>query len=125
MFKVEQRVWHTQHRCFYKLIEEDYEIIGAFRAIRENDNKNTYSIDSDYLHQTAQTMFEALGYEYVVDTKNKRITYKYRNSLEIIFSLIDKEVWLERLDDTSGEYILEIPVHLAIHQKMIEEGYIK
>jgi hypothetical protein len=118
MFKVGDRVWNKKKKCLDRVQEVMYE-----SYVLESDIR--FTVGEQDLHQTAQTMFEELGYDYENDIKNERIIYKWKDSLEIIFSLKEKEVWLERIGDTSGEYILEIKEHLAIHQKLIELGWIE
>lgn len=117
-FKVGDRVWNKKKKCLDTVQEVMYE-----SYVLESDIR--YAINEKQLHETADSMFEKLGYEKDNDIKNERIIYKWEDSLEIIFSLKEKEVWLERIGDTSGEYILEINEHLAIHQKMIEMGWVE
>ena len=120
MFKVGDRVWLINDKS-----------IAIIKMITKPHSTQYYMKDmqgfwfEDEITQSAQTMFEELGYEKEEDLKNERIIYKWEDSLEIIFSLKEKEVWLERIGDMSGEYILEINEHLAIHQKLIELGWIE
>lgn len=121
-YKVGDRVWFNHNKEYVKVVATP-PIKGI--VICQFDNGQHHKISIDDLHETADSMFEALGYEKEEDLKNDRIIYRWRDSLETIFSLKEKEMWLERIGDMSGEYILEIKEHQAIHQKLIELGWIE
>ena len=120
MFKVGDRVWLKEQKK-----------VAEISLITKPHSTQYYMKDmqgfwfEDEITQSADSMFEELGYEKEEDLKNDRIIYRWRDSLETIFSLKEKEMWLERIGDMSGEYILEIKEHLAIHQKLIELGWIE
>ena len=129
MFKVGDRVWWTKYKILCEVADIKYSENGTpFEWIIDTPGFKGIRFDLfriKEITQTADSMFEELGYEKEEDLKNDRIIYRWRDSLETIFSLKEKEMWLERIGDMSGEYILEIKEHLAIHQKLIELGWVE
>lgn len=124
-------IWHTQHKCFYTLLGEEYDIIGAYRATREDDKLNVYTIDSDYFHETAKEMFEKLGYDLDVDVEDGEITYiKVSDSRTatyfVDFYLDDKSYYAYGF--AKGHDInnpIDMEMHKAIDQQLKELRWVE
>ena len=127
-FKVGDRVWVKEHK--------KYGVIESIGITTKNGCEIPYyTLDSGFnyldedLNQTAQTMFEALGYEKKLEDSSY-IIYNYHNYEDgyITELRIDKEKNKYKLTNFTnnnqafsawGDKLL----HLAIHQKMIELGW--
>ena len=126
-FKVGQRVWSKEYKEFATVVDDSY-----FETCRiKFTDGEVHSIFNIDLHQTADDMFEELGYEdkshttkgwfliekdfgsYIEEIRIDLLTGDYKKSR--IFSE-DKMMW-------SGTFTKE--EHLAIHQKLIELGRIE
>ena len=130
-FKVGDKVWFNQNREYVKVVgTPPYKNTIICRL---NDNEN-YIIDINDLHETAQSMFEALGYEedyipyYCGHKENKtklllsKIPYEDDRKEIIMFNLCGKDYQTYGI---SGTALLITPqLHLAIHQQLIELGWV-
>jgi len=127
-FKVGQRVWSFVHKKIMWVSE--IRSTGCFLADNEKLLINYYH-SNDEFHQTADDMFEELGYS-TVSEDSSYIIYNYHNyEDEYITELrIDKEKNKYKLTNFTnnnqafsawGDKLL----HLALHQKMIELGRIE
>ena len=129
MFKVGDRVWNKKKKCLDTVQEVMYESYVLKSDIR-------FTVGEQDLHQTAQTMFEALGYEedyipyYCGHKENKgklllsRTPYENDERKEIImFNLYSKDYQTYGISGTALH--IDNDLHLAIHQKLIELGYLE
>ena len=114
MFKVGDRVWSYIYNKYMWVNEVTSS--GCFLADDEKLLINYYHSNCEF-HQTAQTMFEALGYDECEKTLNTLVYIS--NRFTITFDTINKEYWHD--NDKS----ISVEEHLAIHQQMIELGYIE
>jgi hypothetical protein len=135
-FKVGQRVWDTAKKEFvtFKKVSEEHSL-STVAVIERDDFLPHLSGLCHYplhlLHQTADDMFEKVGYEKKLEDSSY-IIYNYHNyeGGYITELRIDKEKNKYKLTNFTnnnqafsawGDKLL----HLAIHQKMIELGYIE
>jgi hypothetical protein len=128
MFKVGDRVWSYRYNKYMWVNEVTSS--GCFLADDEKLLINYYHSNCEF-HQTADDMFEELGFEKIKE-----------DSRYIIYSLHCYEqgfITELRFDKDKNKYILTnftnnnnmfagtftTDLHLAIHQKLIELGWIK
>jgi hypothetical protein len=128
MFKVGDRVWSYRYNKYMWVNEVTSS--GCFLADDEKLLINYYHSNCEF-HQTADDMFEELGYR-TVSEDSSYIIYNYHNYEDgyITELRIDKEKNKYKLTNFTnnnqafsawGDKLL----HLAIHQKMIELGWIE
>ena len=143
MFKVGQEVWikdSKKKNTIIKIVESGftkvtlYELENSKATLYELDN---YSIhDKSDLHQTADDMFEALGYEsYYASATDMFVYHKVddllRAVLKIYIPRFDSDdygyqkVAINHINNHKWNCDISIGEHLAIHQKLIELGYIE
>ena len=121
MFKVGKKVWIV----WYKRYATIKKVLGCLFEIEEDDyfkEGKTFSLNE--LHQTADDMFEALGFEkseplaHIIKYQHKNDGYIfniYFNMSKQIYSFEDNN---KRIMGVNGDE------HLAIHQKLIELGWL-
>ena len=119
MFKVGDRVWHKylNEFCFiHKVVEESkgYYIYDSKHSPFARFDKE------DNLHQTAQTMFEELGFTKEIDSKYDEV---YSNHYGTV--IFDTNSYVILMNDKKVSPVINIKIHLAIHQQMIEKGWIE
>ena len=115
-YKVGDRVWAKEH----------YNIPKGFYIIRnftnngffiENENGISGSVFILGIHETADSMFEELGYE---KSTNSAYAKYHKHNIKITF-----------VNDVNGKMVSGVPaiitpqLHRAIHQKLIELGWIE
>lgn len=119
-FKVGQRVWAKEH----------YNIPKGFYTIRnftnngfyiENENGIGGSVFVFGIHQTADSMFEELGYE--MFNKGAQLIFKNKQ-YQIVFDKVFEGYYIDRLVGNIETFI-NTQLHLAVHQKLIELGWIE
>jgi len=124
MYKVGQRVWVKSLKCF-GVVEsiQEYQTTNDLAtlttqelcyAVIFDDGKGTIFKKTE-LHETADDMFEKLGYTKREEQGNI-ITYK-NTRFTIAFDREHKEYWHD------NETSITIDEHLTIHQKGIELGW--
>ena len=131
MFKVGQKVWNKDSKkknTIIKIVESGftkvtlYELENSKATLYELDN---YSIhDESDLHQTADDMFEALGFERNEPLAHL-IRYTHNNDgyiININFNLSKQVYYVDNQNGTACGILKE--EHLAIHQKLIEFGWL-
>ena len=108
MFKIGDRVWVRALKRYFKMTR----------------------IDKD-IHQTAQTMFEALGYEKDNDVPSGFISYakisKNGDKYYVMFRLDEKRFVIGLMKPkVPNAFICWVSpqLHQAIHQQMIELGWL-
>ena len=106
MFKVGDKVWNIKDKCIDTIKQVMYE-----SYVLESDIR--FTVKEQDLHQTADAMFEALGYQIGIQENENKY---YNGNSTLTFS--DKHLW-------TNTNIISIDLHLAIHQKMIELGLIE
>lgn len=119
MFKVGETIWDIEKKRYLKITEIDLDLLIC---------GDSYILSKN-AHQTAQTMFEALGYEKGLDFPDRIINYEKFDGKGY-----GKYISFDSLaeDYICGEIIPKVPQpeivrvskeeHLAIHQQMIEMG---
>lgn len=113
MFKVGQRVWSNKHDDF-KTIKTEMEPDGLYNF---TDNEWAYK---QQLHETADDMFEKLGFEKYED----EYAVIYTGVVVVIFDKYYKRYFVtDKIREGAGDIIP--PLHQAIHQKLIEMGEIE
>jgi hypothetical protein len=118
MYKVGDRVWIKDMKEFGTILEikgDDY----------HSDLKNGIDFSHfDNIHQTADDMFEELGWlhneEYAPASGRKIDKYYYKGGNFITF---EPNANVKTICGVPN--ILSLEEHLAIHQKMIEMGWIE
>lgn len=124
-FKVGQRVWSKEYKELATVIDDSY-----FETCRikfdDGDEHSVFNID---LHQTADDMFEKLGFE-------KKIINGVTNYIkELIYVGGQRKIafynnskgystTIDRWGEANLSAVTSIPEHQAIHQKLIELGWI-
>lgn len=123
-FKVGQRVWIKDMKEFGTIVE----IKGdGYHSDLEGGIDFSHF---DNIHQTADDMFKELGYHIIKNDKDY-LTYKTIYNYSIQFYKFNKEYFVGMYDDvfnqnTEGELCsITLDEHQAIHQKLIELGWIE
>ena len=120
MYKVGDRVWIKDMKEF-----------GTIQEIKgddcHSDLKNGIDFSHfDNIHQTADSMFEELGYEKKSNVKGILLTYRNNADIIIDFDLIEKSYAVYYYEGDNLIYTeINTQLHLAIHQKLIELGWIE
>jgi len=140
MFKVGDRVWVIDDKKYATItaIEKRNEYNTFIYIDIDNDNYKGYWRFDCQLRQTAQTMFEALGYEYngrydnddyvttvyskVKDGLLYRIGFHEDSKKYSLSCSKDGDVIVTEFFDFEN---ITTQLHLAIHQQLIEKGWIK
>ena len=126
MFKVGQRVWIVEEKKYAKITKVDditfFDKV-AYDIEIENDDYTGYWRFGIALHETADDMFEKLGYEKKIK-ESTCLTYNNKN-LWVEFDLDSKSylVWEDWCSGLNAFNVLP-QLHLAIHQKLIELGWV-
>jgi hypothetical protein len=123
MFKVGQRVWVKPSKQFGKV--EEYRVLGQYIV----DGSNFHFRD---LHETADDMFERLGYERDNDAPYGFISYskilKNGDKHYVTFRLEEKQyvigLMIPKVPNAFVDWA-DTQHHNAIHQKLIELGWIE
>jgi len=118
-FKVGQRVHNNSEGYFCEIFSIRKEYCNV-----KNKEGNLVSVLLSDLHQTAQSMFEALGYE-----KSKPlahiIKYRYKNDGYIFNIYFNMSKQIYSFEDNNKRILgVNLDVMLAIHQKLIELGWL-
>ena len=111
MFKVGQRVWVKSDKCFG--VVKSIDVYGIYYNISFENSPLGKTTTINDLHETADDMFEKLGFE---KSKIYENLYVKDNDEMVEFYLEDKCYW-NSFPHISPE------LHLAIHQKGIELGW--
>lgn len=114
-FKVGQRIWIKDMKEFGTIVEIKGD--GYHSDLESGIDFSHF----DNIHQTADDMFEELGFKKSV---NDGIKLAYSNGLfAVVIDIKDKTYTFS--DRTNTAFYLDLDLHLAIHQKLIELGYIE
>jgi len=136
-FKVGDKKWWTTYNVFCEIVDIKYdENSKPFEWIVDTKGLKGIRFDLfriEELHQTADDMFEALGYEPTM-ASNNMVTYEfddggYIKEIEFLKYPIPhirlKEYEEYNDNNPQGQFSCYIDLHQAIHQKMIELGWIE
>lgn len=131
-FKVGQRVWCKQLKRFGIVERDTLDTINHeyYLSINIENSPLGLPIKVEDLHETADDMFKELGYHIIKNDKDY-LTYKTIYNYSIQFYKFNKEYFVGMYDDvfnqnTEGELCsITKEEHQAIHQKMIELGWIE
>jgi hypothetical protein len=118
MFKVGQRVWVITEKKF-----DTIEVLSIYTCILKS-GRVMFNID---LHETADDMFERLGYkEEIQIVKNKETGIKYKDkTYEIEFDFGFEGYFIDIIaNDFDYDMFIKPQLHLAIHQKLVELGWV-
>ena len=107
MFKVGDRVWDKKKKCLDTVKQVMYE-----SYVLESDIR--YAINEKQLHQTAQTMFEELGFSKSPNSKELYIVV-----MDYVEFDLETKTYLTSIENITPQ------LHQAIHQKLIELGWIE
>jgi hypothetical protein len=123
MFKVGQRVHNNKEGYFCKI-----DNIGDDNTtwVTHDDGVDALVLVKD-LHETADDMFERLGYKKEIQiVKNKETGIKYKGkTYEIEFDFGFEGYFIDIIaNDFDYDMFIKPQEHLAIHQKMIELGWV-
>jgi hypothetical protein len=132
MFKVGDRVHNNKEGYFCTILDIKETTNWAWV---EKDNYDLINVNVNDLHQTAQTMFEALGFALMnqsikganyLQIKDCEIyPYNKDDKIQIVFyKEVEGYVVRSPLSDINGDIVIKLELHLAIHQKMIELGWL-
>lgn len=134
-FKIGQRVWSKTFKDFAIVIDNSYELTSKIK-FDNFDNNEDYSITvfNIHLHQTADDMFEELGYNpYTLCLNDDLVGYQWHDkdfndhTIRNIMFYKDK-TWNIFQDNICKAIVFDRPTikeHQAIHQKLIELGWIE
>jgi hypothetical protein len=137
MFKVGDMVWLNDDKKYAKITKVDditFSEKVAYDIEIKNDSYKGWRFDCQ-LHQTAQAMFEALGYmPYTLCQNDELIGYQWQDketfndyrTRNIMF--YKDKTWNIFQDHISKAIVFNRPTieeHNAIHQQMVELGYIE
>jgi len=115
MFKVGDRVWVISEKRYGVVSNIEDTPQGLFIHI---DNRHSYV--THLIHQTAQTMFEELGFTKEIDSKYDEV---YSNHYGTI--IFDTNSYVIVMNDKKVSPVINIKIHLAIHQQLIEMGWVE
>jgi hypothetical protein len=133
MFKVGQRVWDIANKEFviFKQVSKEHSM-DTLAVIQRQDELQHYPVR--LLHQTADDMFKELGYNpYTLCLNDDLVGYQWHDkdfndhTIRNIMFYKDK-TWNIFQDNICKAIVFDRPTikeHLAIHQKMIELGWIE
>src|SRR6056297_1125273 len=131
MFKVGQRVWFNYNKWFGKIQGKLPKIHGEQVYLVEfAETLKHQNISEQDLHQTADDMFEALGYEKKLEDSSyiiyESFSFEEGISTEVRIDKNNKRHKVSnytRNNNIFSAYVV-IEKHLAIHQKLIELGWL-
>ena len=114
-YKVGDKVWDIANKSFaiFKKLSEEHSM-DTLAVIERDNEKQHYPIR--LLHQSADSMFEELGFS---KSTNSAYAKYHKHNIKITFV------------DYNGKMVLGVPaivtpqLHQAIHQKLIELGWIE
>ena len=106
-FKVGQRVWDTRNKSFDMIEDIMYETYTLASDIR-------YTVKEELLHQTADDMFEELGFDKSLNSDELYIVV-----MDYVEFDLETETYLTSIENITPQ------LHLAIHQKFIELGWVE
>ena len=133
MFKVRDRVWFNHNKEFLKVVA-----ISPIKGIVicQFDNGQHHKISIDDLHQTADDMFKELGFA-LMNQSIKGANYLQTNDCEIypynkddkiqivFYKEVEGYVVTSPLSDINVDIVIKLELHQAIHQKLIELGWVE
>lgn len=125
-FKVGQRVWSKDYKDFANVIDDSYDLS---KRIRFDDGEQHSVFDID-LHQTADDMFDKLGYEKIKEDSRYTIynlhCYEQGFITELRFDKDKNKYVLTNFTNNNNAFAgtFTTYLHLAIHQKLIEMGWL-
>ena len=108
MFKVGDRVWVISEKRYGIVSDIEDTPQGLFIHI---DNRHSYV--THLIHQTAQTMFEELGY-----SKSPNSNELYIVVMDYVEFDLETKTYLTSIENITPQ------LHQAIHQKLIELGWL-
>ena len=114
-FKVGQRVWVINEKRFDTIEEimSRYQPYAVYESyVLKSDIR--YAIEEDNLHQTADDMFKELGFE-----KSPNSNELYIVVMDYVEFDLETKTYLTSIENITPQ------LHLAIHQKLIELGWIE
>ena len=127
MFKVGDRVWWTKYKILCEVADIKYSENGTpFEWIIDTPGFKGIRFDLfriKEITQTADSMFEELGYEKRDKVYGKRNASWYE-TIEFYNNYYTHTEWHEDEEETRA-VPTTIEEHLAIHQKLIELGWIE
>ena len=127
MFKVGDRVWFNHNKEYVKVVAT---LPNNNNIICRLENGKHYPILDEDLHQTADDMFESLGYELKLKS-SMYIIYEHHNSENGITTVVTLDISREAYKVSNHtrnnriySALINKKLHQAIHQQMIELGWL-
>ena len=118
MFKVGQRVWVKSDKCFG--VVKSIDVYGIYYNVSFENSPLGKTTTINDLHETADDMFEKLGFE---KERYNKIYGLFRKGDAVVDFELKEKIYQTFVYDEETVYDISPELHLAIHQKGIELGW--
>lgn len=132
-FKIGDKVWLKEGKIILNVTEVVENECFYDYIIEDNDGDWFVHVTESKIHETAETMFEKIGYK-VVSSKDEDVLMYFLGGRFVYFILNDTHIYgknkgygcYEINENGNKVQTTIIPnLHLAIHQQLIELGWIE